>query len=409
MDDFLILERCIRLIEQKLNWGPSNQWTAFRFTQLSQEIYEKTSKSVSDSTLKRIFGKKDNNVRFNPQVYTKNALALYLGFKDWESLCISFQEPGSAKPESRSFLLKVLVPIPIVLTIIILFVWNNSQKEENGWLRTDDSERTVPFTATFHYDISKIDDSVFIDFGYGQSILLPKERNTISEFYKTSGVYYPKIFTRRKSIDSVCLINYSTGWQGGYSRNDDYRSFVPIPDSSKYLKLHQLYISPETINEIDPVIGKDCYAEYRLVHNWGVSLDSVYMEAELKNSPEEGGKLCYDTEIWLIGTINSCRVRFVEPGCYRYGQLQISEKRYNGRFDNLKSLERNLKNWKRVSILIQGNMACIYFDNHLVIKEKYIQSLGKFIGVYFRFFGTGSVHALQLKKPNGNLIYQKQF
>jgi hypothetical protein len=176
-----------------------------------------------------------------------------------------------------------------------------------------------------------------------------------------------------------------------------------------YWQTDRLYIPPDRLKFNDPIYEKGIYAEYRFMNNFDLSLDSLKLDATVKNAPVEGGKLCYDVEIWLIGSEENSRVRFVEPGCFRYGQLKISEKEYNGRFDDLSSLARNMKEWADIGIQIAGSEAEILYNGKSIQKESYKKNMGKLLGVYFRFYGTGSVKKIVLKDLNDRVVYQSNF
>lgn len=408
------LEISIQMIEQKLNWGASERWTASHFSMLSQEIFTKTGKTVSDSTLKRLFGKKDTSEHYTPQLYTRNAIAEYLGYGDWQKLVYEIKlknhpknlKSGKKIPHRTVLYLSLGITI---FTVLIVSVLTQNSDGEKVWLKTADTARTVPFTAVFQYDVSGIGDSVFIDFGNNTSVPLPKEKHTITEFYKACGVFYPKIFTRKKVLDSIRIENYSRNWQGGYSPNDDCRMYTPFEDSTVYRQNGRLYISPENLKFQEPLFGKGIYAEYRFMNNFDVSLDSIDFSASVKNSPLEGGKLCYDVEIWLIGSENNCKVRFVEPECFRYGQFKVSEKEYNGRFDDLSALARDVKEWTDVRVHILNSQVNVYYNNSDVLTQSYKESMGKLIGIYFRFFGTGSLREVSVKNYQNTQIYSIHF
>ena len=66
-------------IESQLQWGESSVWNNYDFEKLSEQITEKTSVSLSVSTLKRIFGKV--SYKSEPSMTTLNALAQFLTTK----------------------------------------------------------------------------------------------------------------------------------------------------------------------------------------------------------------------------------------------------------------------------------------------------------------------------------------
>lgn len=407
MQDNSFLEDCILMIERKLNWGPSVHWTAYHFSKLSDDILAKTGKTVSDSTLKRLFGKKDTSENYTPQLYTRNAIAQYLGFQDWQDFQNKRKSDLPPAKAKRTHFSNgtVLIFTLVSASIILVFLFLKRTREDSGWLKTNDTTNLVPYTVVFSYDVSNVKDSVFIDFGNNVPVLLPKNKKSISEFYKASGIFYPKIFTRKKVLDSVSIRNYSHHWQSGYSTNDDFRSFIPLEDTSRFWQADRLFLPVENLDARNPLYKDGFYTEYRLVKDFNVSLDSVEVSTTVKNTPAEGGKLCYDVEIWLLGTRNNCRVRFVEPGCFRYGQLKISENEYSGRFDNLSALARDLKTWRVIGIKISDSSAYFSFDGKPVMKENYKESMGKLIGIYVRFYGTGSVKNVIINQTQRELYF----
>lgn len=406
------MEECIRMIGEKFNRGPSSQWTAYHFSLLSQEIFTKTGKTVSDSTLKRLFGKKDTSEHYTPQLYTRNAIAEYLDFKDWQELILYLRTsvfPGQQLPRKRKVKPAAYILIGICLVAVAVYFFTNGLNNATQvLLKTSDTLKVVPFTAVFHYDVSEFGDSVFIDFGNNTPVSLPKDKHSITEYYKACGVFYPKIFTRYKVLDSVRVQNLSTDWQGGYSPNDDYRMFIPFEDTAIFRQNGKLYISGENLKIQDPLYLKGIYAEYRLMKNFNIPLDSLSFSATVKNSPGEGGKLCFDVEIWLIGSNDNCKVRFVEPGCFRYGQLKVSEKQFNGRFDDLSALARDMKKWTDIRIDISGLEARVYYNGEKIISESYRNKLGKFLGIYIRCYGTGAVQRVFVHKDS-QVVYRSNF
>src|SRR5215204_5409713 len=90
------LQLCTRLIEQKLNWRPAEEWRNYEFTELSDKILDITGVNLSGTTLKRIFGK----LKYEslPSSATLNALAAFLDYASWMDFkskqLLNKQEPG---------------------------------------------------------------------------------------------------------------------------------------------------------------------------------------------------------------------------------------------------------------------------------------------------------------------------
>ncbi|MCS7005879.1 MAG: hypothetical protein NZM38_11215 [Cytophagales bacterium] len=77
-----LIEYCKKLIEQKLNWGKSEEWRNKEFIDLSDTLYNETELRISTSTLKRLWGR----IKYDgsPNHYTLDALAAFLGYNDWK-------------------------------------------------------------------------------------------------------------------------------------------------------------------------------------------------------------------------------------------------------------------------------------------------------------------------------------
>ena len=102
MDNRSYILRCIALIEQKVDWGKTQDWVDYDFKNLSDQIFESTKVSISIRTLKRIIRQvPDAEGYYEPQMATKNALALYLGFRTWADFKRSDAIENREQPESR--------------------------------------------------------------------------------------------------------------------------------------------------------------------------------------------------------------------------------------------------------------------------------------------------------------------
>lgn len=78
-----MIKKLLHAIEQQTGLNMQHNHD---FVSLSQQIFERLHESISDSTLKRLWGYVDpQNVK--PRTNTLNILAVFLGCKDFESFC----------------------------------------------------------------------------------------------------------------------------------------------------------------------------------------------------------------------------------------------------------------------------------------------------------------------------------
>ncbi len=89
MYESFYLNKCLQHLQEKLRWGISKSWTNKEFEKLSEQIFDASRIYISVVTLKRLFGRaKTYKKEYNPQLETKNALALFLGYTNWDDFKI---------------------------------------------------------------------------------------------------------------------------------------------------------------------------------------------------------------------------------------------------------------------------------------------------------------------------------
>ena len=85
MNDRYYINIIILRIEKKLNWKKVSLWTDSEYKKLSLLIFDETTISISPQTLKRLFGKVKYKDDYTTQPATKDALARFLKYADWDA------------------------------------------------------------------------------------------------------------------------------------------------------------------------------------------------------------------------------------------------------------------------------------------------------------------------------------
>lgn len=60
-----------------------NKWSDANYIVLSEAVTRETKIYISKNTLKRVFGKLKTNESYHPQITTLNALAIFVGYLNW--------------------------------------------------------------------------------------------------------------------------------------------------------------------------------------------------------------------------------------------------------------------------------------------------------------------------------------
>src|SRR5688500_20260799 len=86
LTDEILLSKAKELIESKINWGDSKDWTNQDFVALSEKIQQQLNVPLSHVTLKRIWGK----VKYEslPNTHTLNTLVQFVGYENWREFKI---------------------------------------------------------------------------------------------------------------------------------------------------------------------------------------------------------------------------------------------------------------------------------------------------------------------------------
>ncbi len=96
VDEPFYVNKCIELLEANLQRGKSAYWKDNDFQKLSNRIHDSAKISISVPTLKRLFGRIKTHENYNPQIETKNAVAIFLGYEDWQHFKYMYAQSVSA-------------------------------------------------------------------------------------------------------------------------------------------------------------------------------------------------------------------------------------------------------------------------------------------------------------------------
>lgn len=137
---FRNLDSCCQKIAEQIENQDIASWKNSDYVKLSGLLYRKTKVHLGENTLKRIFGKVKTSNRYYPQKATRDALAQFIDFRDWQeferinSLIIEKtalpkppQVAERARPSKRAkYTLKLILLAVIVLVGIGFWIYLKS-------------------------------------------------------------------------------------------------------------------------------------------------------------------------------------------------------------------------------------------------------------------------------------------
>lgn len=419
------LKYCLEKIEESLGWKPSAAWKESDFIKLSEIITQKANISISSHTLKRLFGKIKYKKYYNPQQATKDALAKFLEYSDWEAFVFSIKKEKqvtTAKLKSKHKLQKplvlVIVGVLIVLLGVFLFGNNKNKPLKDTFFKFSlaDSVGIVPYTVSVNYNLKDVKfDSTFIDFGFNhpikgnQTVLLDKNEFMRNFTYQIPGQYVIKLKSEGKNVVKKKVLAKSDGWESFFNPEiaiGDYWLDNKIPKSAM---LNNLYYAPKYLDSVGFNTNQVYYLSNRFYNEFNIDGDNFELNAKFKNSEDLGGITCFDFIIRIICENETNNIKLMENGCSQFSGMKIGETVLSGVNKDLSAFKFNLNTWNYLKIKTNNRFAQVYINRNKIFEGSYTKPNGNIVGLEIIFKGSGMLDNLRLKDLKTNKKYISSF
>lgn len=412
------LQLCIKLIEQKLNWRPAEEWRNYEFTELSEKILDATSVNLSVTTLKRIFGK----LKYEslPSTATLNALAAFLGYASWmdfKSKQKLNKEPEPATPpfvQKRSFLRQRVWPVAAAATVIIAilaftFLSGKSvhpiKNEKEIVFTSKPLAAGLPNSVVFNVDLKgNTPDKVVIQQSWDstRTVTLQPGQKEATAIYYMPGYFRAKLILDGKIIKEHDLFIRSDKWMATIDHQ-------PIPTYVKEKDLllkEKIEVSENVLNELK-TITKPTWLTYHLVKPFGdLQSDNFTLESSIKNIYAEGPAVCKTAKIFVLCSKGAFIVAFAIPGCISDVNLKVNDVYLPGNSNDLSSFSTDLSDWTPIRIEVKNRVMKIFLNDKLIRQETYKEDAGEVVGLRFSFLGAGAVKNIKLSNIEGLNVYR---
>lgn len=431
MDERAGISLCLGKIEEKLSWKPCEEWRDYEYNLLKEEIFAVSELSISTHTLKRLFGKIKYKARYTPQHATKDALAMYLGYKSWDEFLMKNSEEidgaGHSKRNSDRWKarndrkkggVKILIYALVVFLAgagVVVIVRSGSGISKSSF-EVIGREGVIPHTVTFEYDISRVkSNNVSIDFDFvhpdlGSSFMLDDHKATLlNHTYQIPGIYYPKLIINDKVVDTKTVVVGSEGWVSFHNR---------IPETTKYWTDNMfrdityrgfMSFTREDLARYNRDTTGVYYTTHRCVRDYGLSGDNFRFEMRFKNGKENGGVSCFDSRLTIMCLEQSALIWMVEENCHQYCRLKFGEIFFEGKTCDLSFLSRDLSDWIVLKVEIEDKDVTLLIDDEIIYQQRYTQSAGDIKGFQMRFKGSGMVDYMLLSNIKNDTVYFDDF
>ena len=411
--EYKLVQACLRKIEAKLGWGPSEAWHNDVFLELSERIQQRTQVLLSPTTLKRVWGRVD--YRSAPSITTLNTLAQFAGFQNWRD----FKSKAPAKKPSRisrriSANLGIIMLGASVMTIVFISFFSLKGSKNVAEIidpstivfKSKPIAKGLPNSVVFDLDLGNIkSDSILI-----QQYWDPTKTINIStgQTQATGQYYYPGYFRAKLLVDGEAIKQHdlfikSEGWLGTL----DYR---PIP---KYVPNNEVVRAKLSFSEIIQKEIADSEepltSTFHMVQDFKeVSGDNFVLHSSLKNSYREKWAVCQSAAITILGTKSAIVVNFSIPGCVSELGVMMSDVYKSGKKHDLSGLGIDLSYTRDLKIEVRDKQFSVSMEGESLFNGSYSETLGRIVGLRYRFLGAGEVSRVKLTDLSGELVVMEE-
>ncbi len=412
-------------MQEKYQWEAMKLWTHNNFDKLSLDISKKTNKNVSESTLKRAFGKLETAIF--PSDATLNALALFLGYADWEAfrqfvdtkeIAVEEEKVEESLPKKnhwwRSYQKQAGVVIACLCAVFAFFAFLRPVvpvPKPSGKLflkYAKEPQKTMPYTLVLGYKLENVDlnkDTCTISyytFKRQDEVLVHHEGE--KSFYITNPeVYQYYLRMGNRIVDSLTVSLRTEGWFLLTRKSDDMSHHPDTED------IDSLFFKNGTLHYPHPLPRH--YFTWTSFLNAGhisdVNIDEMTLEAEIKNDMLNGGIPEYDVKIMLDGEYgDKLQVNFTKLGQEYFSYISFGYTLIRGYEVGRGSLATDLSKWRKVKILTKNRFLTIYLDGEKIAETSYRMNFGRLWGIGFTFRGSGMARNISLRRSDESIAYQ---
>lgn len=420
--DQKILYRCLSEIEELLNWGASENWTNNEFTKLSTQITNVTGISISVSSIRRLYkNTSEAESVYNPQMETKNALAIFLKYENWAHYCQNqnYSSTVNKNVKTKKFwnftIISITGLVLIVGILIKLFVFNKIDTEKVLFEGQNLFNNKIPHTVTIKYDLADYKGPFYVDWGEypldgtapEKSTLLPSKSGLISHTYYTSSSYNIKLLDKSNHvIKNVNTYISTTGWD----------CYVVQPDLKIKIDSSQFYFSDSLHANIEYAIAKgiDTIQPYRVIYRntreFNLQGEDLYFSTGFMPIFRSGYVECNHVQVKLSGKTGTFLITLIAEGCSaNIETFIIGNQQFNGISSNLDGFVVESGKHQFLEIVVKDFEATILLNNKKVFSTIYEEGIGEIVGIRYEFKGLGIIEDYLLANANKQKIYSAGF
>lgn len=408
-----MIQRLVEQIEQQLGWGSGEDWSNKDFEALSEQIFEKTKKRLSVTTLKRIWGRAE--MVANPSLATLDILSEFVGEKNWrEYTKRSYPKTSALQSKNVKKRLKqgalVVIAISVAALIRSYTTSSNEGLEETSIMDTSlfaFEGRVVstglPNSVVFSYDASSADADAEIqiqqDWDDRKRIKVSKEDSIATCIYYRPGFFKSKLVVNKSIVREDDIFITSDGWLGIINKDS-----VPIYlGKDEIVKDNEIGIDVTTLSDynIDPKITGTTTSLYFIDDFSEMYTNDFNVSLEVKNAMDKALGGCQEIEIYMLYDGGAIGIPLARKGCISKLNLMAFDQYINGKKNDLSSFGVGFESYEKLVFGTENGLLRIWVNDALAYELPVDYPARAIKGISVHFTGVGSVRSAILKNRKG--------
>lgn len=425
-EEIPFLEEYKKVVARQLNWGDSQHWRHSDFMDLSEKIFAKTGVLLSNTTLKRLWGKLKYDSLPTPN--TLNVLAKYLDYENWRAFKIAVEEEKSqAYPRSpvisiqttkkriSNQMLVVCGGVTVLLALFISFIFNDAPKaftpEQLAKVKFSSQPITqgVPNTVIFNYDLGDIQsDDIQIQQSWDSTkrFRITEITNEAASTYYRPGYWRAKLIINGQVVKEHDVFIKSQGWMVTQDFEPKPRYFLQDEITKDgYLGVDSVVLAQSFGKSAEPQ-----WLTYHYIEEIGqIQSDNFTFQVSVKNTYSHGDGICRESRIFILSENGFIGIPLAIPGCVGDLRLRIFDYVEDGDKRDLSAFGRDFSQWQRIKVEVKDKLAKLFINDQLVREVRFTADAGRLVGMRAAFQGAGVVDDVAFFDKNGKVVYQNNF
>lgn len=411
------LDLCCKKVAEKVGDKEIVEWKNSDYIKLSQKLYRQTKVTLSEDTLKRVFGKLKTSTRYFPQKATRDALAQFIGYRDWYEFelmnPLPIEKPAATEthqpeitlspeltPRKRVYVLGSLFLFVTLLCCGFYFFYSELSSSNSIGLVCINPEGHTPHSAIFKLNIQNkqtiVPKDLFIDFGDLKQKKNISGAQTINHYYELPGRFYPKLVQNGKILDTSFVYLKTNGWTIiPRHQNDTTRFYAIRPNNHVQNGVFTVSASEVAKARIDT--NETFTVSFFNIKPTQISADNFELNADIKASAIRPGVTCSEVAVNILGELDYHSIKLVKPECAVWAYYSFSEDKQDGETSDLRSLGLDISKGAAFTLRIENKKVMIYINKRLIFTTQYKNPIGKVMGIRLLFTGLGQFSNFQLK------------